>query len=68
MAIWRACDKAGIPRWSPNRLRHTKATELRKQFGLDAAGAVLGHTKLETTQIYAERSMELAERAALATG
>jgi hypothetical protein len=24
-------------RWSPNRLRHTKATEIRKQFGLEAA-------------------------------
>ena len=67
-AIWRACRQAGLPHWSPNRLRHTRATELRKSFGLDAAGAVLGHSRLETTQIYAERSVELAAKVALATG
>jgi integrase len=67
-AIRRACLAAVAPVWSPNQLRHTKATELRKEFGLDAAGAVLGHSKLETTQIYAERSLELARVAALKTG
>lgn len=67
-AIRRACDDAGAPRWTPNQLRHSKATELRKRFGLDAAGAVLGHSKLETTQIYAERATELGAKVALATG
>jgi integrase len=67
-AIRRACDDAGVPRWTPNQLRHSKATELRKRFGLDAAGAVLGHSKLETTQIYAERATELGAKVALATG
>jgi integrase len=67
-AIRRACDAAGIPRWAPNQIRHTRATELRREFGLDAAGAVLGHAKLETTQIYAEKNQEQARRVALATG
>jgi len=67
-AINRACTQAGIPSWAPNQLRHTRATELRREFGLDAAGAVLGHSKLETTQIYAERSVELAAKVAMATG
>lgn len=67
-AIRRACEAAGIPRWAPNQIRHTRATELRREFGLDAAGAVLGHAKLETTQIYAEKNQELARRIALATG
>jgi integrase len=67
-AIRRACDDAGVPRWTPNQLRHSKATELRKRFGLDAAGAVLGHSKLETTRIYAERATELGAKVALATG
>jgi integrase len=49
-------------------LRHTCATEVRKTFGLDAAGAVLGHSKLETTQVYAEKSMELAAKVAKMTG
>lgn len=68
LAISRGCVKAGVPHWSPNQLRHTRATELRKQFGLDAASAVLGHAKVETTQIYAEKNMELAAKVALATG
>lgn len=67
-AIQRACDSAGIPRWSPNQLRHARATELRKQFGLDAASAVLGHKKVETTQIYAERNQQQAVLIAKRTG
>lgn len=67
-AIWRACDRAGVPRWAPNQLRHARATELRRQFGLDAAGAILGHSRLETTQIYAERNLENAIGIALKTG
>lgn len=58
-AIWRACDKAKCPRWSPNRLRHNRATELRCH-GLDVTKTILGHTKVETTQIYAEKDMAAA--------
>ena len=39
---------------APHQLRHTRATELRKQFGLDVARAILGHTTPNTTEIYAE--------------
>lgn len=64
-AVWRACDKAKCPRWSPNRLRHNRATELRRH-GLDVTKAILGHAKVETTQIYAEKdiaaAMELVSR------
>jgi integrase len=55
-------------RWSPNQLRHTAATEIRRAFGLDHAAAVLGHTELTTTQVYAERSRLTAETVALALG
>jgi len=68
LAIRRACIDAGVKHWSPNQLRHTRATELRRQFGLDTASAVLGHAKIETTQIYAEKNLELAAQAARATG
>jgi integrase len=51
-------------RWSPNQLRHTAATEVRRQFGLEAAQIVLGHSKADITQIYAER--DLAKGAAVA--
>jgi integrase len=46
-------------RWHPNQLRHTRATELRR-YGLDVAKTILGHTKVETTQVYAEKDMAAA--------
>ena len=49
-----------LPRWTPNRLRHSAATEIRRQFGLEAAQVVLGHSQANVTQIYAERDMNLA--------
>jgi integrase len=74
-AIHYACDRADrlahqaqpvvpderlVPRWSPNRLRHSAATEIRKRFGLEAAQVVLGHSAADVTQIYAERDMAKA--------
>ncbi len=43
-SVARACANAGIARWSPNQLRHTFATEVRRAYGLEACRAVLGHT------------------------
>ncbi len=55
-------------RWSPNRLRHAKATEVRKTLGLEAAQVTLGHRNADVTQVYAERDQALAKRVALAAG
>jgi integrase len=54
-AAWRAehC-------WSPNQLRHTAGTAIRKRFGAEAAQTVLGHSHLTVTEIYAERDLEKA--------
>ncbi len=76
-AIRRACDTAFPPphhvketelsawrrehRWSPNQLRHNAATYLRKQFGIEAARVVLGHSSADVTEIYAE--VDLAKAA-----
>jgi integrase len=49
-------------RWAPNRLRHSRATEIRERYGLEAAQAVLGHSQADVTQIYAERDIEKAAR------
>ncbi|TWT48998.1 tyrosine-type recombinase/integrase [Botrimarina hoheduenensis] len=68
IAIHRACVKAGVEKWSPNRLRHTAATEVRKQFGLEAAQVVCGHQSAEVTQIYAERDLALAMKVARTVG
>lgn len=62
-AAWRAANC-----WSPNQLRHTTATEVRHRFGLEAAQVVLGHSKADVTQIYAERNLELAARVAKEVG
>ena len=52
---WRAA-----PCWSPNQLRHSAGTEIRRQAGLEAAQVVLGHSKADVTQVYAERDREKA--------
>lgn len=51
-----------LPKWSPNRIRHSVATDIRKRFGLEAAQVILGHSKADVTQVYAERDIELARR------
>lgn len=68
IAIRRACKKAGVPVWTPNQLRHNAATKIRKQYGLEAAQVVCGHTQADVTQIYAERDMEKAIEVAEALG
>jgi len=57
LAIARACEKAGVPHFHPHQIRHTKATELRREVGLDAARAVLGHRSPKITEVYAEIDM-----------
>ena len=59
-AIRRACEAAKIPIWSPNQLRHTAATDIRREFGLDAAQVILGHASADVTQVYAEADRQLA--------
>ena len=67
-AIHRACDRANIPRWNPNRLRHMAATEIRRSHGLEAAQVMLGHAAANTTEIYAERDKRLAQAIASKIG
>ncbi|MBI1324773.1 tyrosine-type recombinase/integrase [bacterium] len=54
-AIHYAAKKAGVSPWNANQLRHLAATNLRREFGIEVARAVLGHSTLATTEIYAER-------------
>jgi len=59
-AISRACQDAGIPTWSPHRLRHNAATLIRREYGLEAAQVILGHATADITQVYAEVNREKA--------
>jgi integrase len=61
-AIVRACRKAGVPEWSPLQLRHTAATAIRAKYGVEAAKVVLGHSKIETSEIYAARDLTKAQQ------
>ena len=67
-AIHRACIKAGVPQWSPNQLRHSMATEVRRVLGLEAAQVALGHSRADVTQVYAEKNLELAAKVAQQLG
>lgn len=55
-------------RWHPHQLRHSAATTIRKRFGVERAGTVLGHRTLATTLLYAERDADAARAVAAAIG
>lgn len=63
----RRANKAGVPvnPWAPRQLRHSIGTTLRKLHGIEAAQGYLGHSKPDTTLIYAERSEALVAQIAL---
>ncbi len=53
-----------IPHWFPLQLRHTHATQVRRDYGVEAAQVALGHARADVTQVYAERDLSLAIRIA----
>lgn len=57
-----------IPTWSPNRLRHSVATAVRKTFGLEASQVVLGHSSCDVSQVYAQRDSALGRKVAAEIG
>ncbi|MBM4093946.1 MAG: site-specific integrase [Planctomycetes bacterium] len=67
-AIRRAAAAAGVAHWSPHRLRHSRATQVRRQDGLEAAQCVLGHSNAKVSEVYAARDLDKAFAVALATG
>ena len=67
-AIKYACQRGKLEHWHPNQLRHSAATAIRKEFGLEAAQLILGHSGADITQIYAERDSAKAIEVAKAVG
>lgn len=67
-AIYRAADRAGVERWHPHQLRHSRGDSIKRQFGAEAARLTLRHRHYLTTEIYTERDDALAEEVALKTG
>jgi integrase len=56
-AAWRAEHV-----WHPNQLRHSAATDIRHTFGIEAVQVVLGHSRINTSEIYTAKNTDLAER------
>ncbi len=67
-AITRACERLKIPRWVPHQLRHTHATMVREQFGIEHAQAALGHSSVDMTAHYAHASEARAAEVAKEIG
>ena len=53
-------EEKQIPHWHANQLRHNAATVLRKEYGIELARIVLGHSTAFTTEIYAEADRDQA--------
>lgn len=68
-AVQRACTVAGIPLWTPHRLRHNAATRLRAEAGIDVAQTLLGHRIGSViTELYAEANVSKAVEVVLRIG
>jgi integrase len=67
-AVAAACVRAGVTPFRCNRIRHTFATKIRHEHGLEAAQVLLGHSTAKTTEIYAERDLALASKVAKQRG
>ena len=69
-AIHRACDDAGVERFSPNQLRHTFADVAESRgLPLELVSKALGHAQVSTTEIYrAKRKLDAVREAARRMG
>jgi len=63
LSAWRKAH-----RWHPHQLRHNAATELRKEFGIEAARIILGHRSAAITEVYAEKDEQQAIEAIMEVG
>jgi integrase len=74
LEAWRHANRAELQAWNkrhdwhPNRLRHSFATEIRKEHGLEVAQVLLGHSSANITEIYAEVDREKAAAVARKIG
>jgi integrase len=63
-----ARGEPSVAHWHPHQLRHSAATAMRKEFGIDVARILLGHSSPTVTEIYAEIDATRAVDAARKTG
>lgn len=53
-AAERQVEAVEIPAWTPHQLRHNAATDIRREYGIEAARVILGHRSPAITETYAE--------------
>lgn len=53
-------DEVVVPHWHPHQLRHNFATEMRKDYGAEAALTMLGDKSTRMIDIYAEKNRSAA--------
>jgi integrase len=51
-----------IALWNPYQIRHSVASRLRKEYGLEMVRCLLGHSSAEMSEWYAEVDLEKARR------
>ena len=66
IAVTRAAKAAKVEHWTPYQIRHTAAQAVRDAVGPEGAQALLGHSRLSTTEVYAKASEAKAIEAAWA--
>jgi len=67
-AIRRACERLGCEPFGSYAFRHTRLEEVRDKHGIEAAQAVGGQARINTTEIYAPVALERAIEAAKGSG
>jgi len=58
-------DEERIPHWYPYQLRHSAATKIETEIGLDEAQAQLGHKTANMTRRYSKAQLKIREELAL---
>lgn len=68
--ITKACERAGIEPWTPNQLRHRRATDVHEKYEDDTAvAAALGNTPEVARQVYVDSPADrVGKRIAEETG
>jgi integrase len=61
--LQKAAEWRKVHCWHPHQLRHTAATKIRREYGIEVARIILGHSNIATTEIYAEIDLVKAAQA-----
>ena len=67
-AITRAAKRAGVPHWHPHQLKHSCGTNIRADHGIEKSQLYMGHKKISTAELYAERDWKTVEEVAYEMG